>query len=132
MKRNYPEKRRKMPPVSNETELKPGPMPRQEKHWRWIQDRTKLKDDSKDRGGQLHRDWSKSVKNRDNWKCKINNNKCTGRLEAHHILSWKDHPELRYDINNGITLCHFHHPRKREEEKRLSPYFKDLVSVSKE
>ena len=40
-------------------------------HYLWINDRTKLKDDHKDRGGQLHREWSKSVKNRDNWKCKI-------------------------------------------------------------
>ena len=69
--------------------------------------------------------------NRDNWKCKINNSDCKGRLEVHHILGFTKFPELRYDINNGITLCHFHHPRVREEEKRLSPYFMELVSVSK-
>lgn len=51
---------------------------------------------------------------------------------VHHILGFKEHPELRYDINNGITLCHFHHPRKKEEEKRLIPTFMELVSVSKE
>lgn len=62
---------------------------------------------------------------------KINNKDCEGKLEAHHILSWKDYPELRYDINNGITLCHAHHPKKRAEEKRLSPYFMELVSASK-
>ena len=78
-----------------------------------------------------YREWMLAVKNRDNWKCKINNNDCSGRLESHHILNWKDYPELRYEINNGITLCHAHHPRKRAEEKRLSPYFKELVSVSK-
>lgn len=68
----------------------------------------------------------------DNWKCRIINNDCKGRLEAHHILNWKDYSELRYDINNGITLCHAHHPRGRANEKRLSPYFMELVSVSKE
>lgn len=96
-------------------------------HYLWIEDRTKLKDDHKDRGGQLHRGWSNLVKKRDGWKCKINNKDCNGNLEAHHILSWREYPELRYEINNGITLCQTHHPRKRIEEARLSPYFQTLV-----
>lgn len=78
-------------------------------HPRWIKDRSKLKDERKDRGGQLHREWSKNVKKKDGYKCKINNKDCKGRLEAHHILRWRDYPELRYEINNGITLCHYHH-----------------------
>lgn len=97
----------------------------------WIKDRTQVKLD-KERGGPLHKQWSRSVKNRDGWKCRISNDGCFGPVVAHHILGWKDYPELRYQINNGITLCHAHHPRKRSEEKRLSPYFQDLVSVSKE
>lgn len=74
--------------------------------------------------------WMKQVKDRDGWKCRIANLDCNGSLEAHHILGWKDYPELRYEINNGITLCHAHHPRRRAEEKRLAPYFMELVSVS--
>lgn len=74
------------------------------------------------------REWMKAVKNRDGWKCRIADENCNGRMEAHHILNWKDHPELRYEINNGITLCHAHHPRKRAEEKRLSPYFQELIN----
>lgn len=101
---------------------------RGEKHPRWIKDRTLLKDDHKDRGGQLHREWSISVKKRDNWKCKINNNDCNGRIEAHHILSWKDYPELRYIINNGITVCHYHHPRTKIKEKSLVNYFTKLLT----
>jgi len=102
-----------------------------EKHWNWIKDRSLLKDDSKERGGQFHKEWSRLVKIRDKWKCKILDEHCNGRIEAHHILSWRDYPELRFNINNGIALCHAHHPRKRAEEKRLSLYFMDLVSVSK-
>lgn len=102
-------------------------LPKGEEHYRWIKDRTKLKDDSRDRGGQLHREWSKQVKNRDNWKCKFNNDDCQEGLVAHHILSWSKYPELRYEVNNGITLCHFHHPRKRNDEERLIPTFQKLV-----
>jgi len=99
-----------------------------EKHFAWIKDRTQLKDDHRNRGGSLSREWSKSVKKRDAWKCKISNKDCDGKIESHHILSWKDYPELRYVLENGITLCKIHHPKKREDEKRLSPYFKSLLT----
>ena len=102
-----------------------------EKHPRYIKDRSKLKTDRQKMYDTQYKYWMLEVKKRDLWKCKINNSDCKGRLESHHILSWKDFPELRYDINNGITLCHAHHPRVRAEEKRLSPYFMELVSVSK-
>lgn len=102
-----------------------------EKAYQWIEDRTKLKrfnDDAKDRRSYAYQEWRRRVWIRDNYKCKIANQECKGRLEAHHILGYAEHPELRYDINNGITLCHFHHPRKRENEKELSPYFQKLVA----
>lgn len=96
---------------------------------RWIKDRTKLKI-SEDRRNSRNNDWVRQVKKRDDFKCKIYNKECNGQLEVHHILSWRDYPELRYDINNGITLCHFHHPRKYEEEKNLSPYFQELINTN--
>jgi len=99
-----------------------------EKSYQWIADRTKLKDDSRERGGQLHKEWSDSVKNRDNWKCRISDENCSGRMESHHILSWKDYPELRYDTNNGICLCKYHHPRKRKEEISLIPIFQQIIN----
>lgn len=108
---------------------------RGEKHPRWVFDRNKLQkygNDNQDRRSSAYRYWRQQVWLRDNFACKIANPDCSGRIEAHHILSYREHPELRYEINNGITLCHFHHPRVREEEKRLSPYFQELVSVSKE
>lgn len=102
-----------------------------ENHPRWIKDRSKLQkygDDNKDRRSSAYTYWHRQVLKRDNNECKINNSDCSGRLETHHILGWKEHPKLRYDINNGITLCHFHHPRKKEDERLLSPYFKDLIT----
>ncbi len=81
-----------------------------------------------ERNDYAYQDWRKQVWLRDNFKCKIANPDCKGKIEAHHILSWRDYPELRYQLNNGITLCHAHHPRKRSEEAKLSPYFQSLVA----
>lgn len=100
-----------------------------EKSSRWIKDRTKLKTEENKAYNSRYKHWSLEVKRRDNWKCKINNCDCKGRLESHHILTWKDFPELRYEINNGITLCQFHHPHKRSEERRLIPLFQSMVEV---
>lgn len=72
--------------------------------------------------------WRRDVWSRDKFKCKISDGNCSGRIEAHHILSWKDYPELRYEVNNGITLCHHHHPKKRVDEQKLLPYFKELLT----
>jgi hypothetical protein len=95
----------------------------------YIEDRSKLKI-AFDRRTTACFEWSKNVKKRDNWKCKILNKDCEGRLESHHILDWENYPELRYDINNGITLCHAHHPRGRAKEKKLSPYFQELIKIN--
>jgi len=99
-----------------------------EKAYQWKEDRTQLKDDRKDRGGQLHREWSLSVKRRDGWKCKISNEDCNGRMESHHILPWKDYPELRYNLNNGICLCKKHHPRKRKDEINSIELFQNIIN----
>ena len=48
--------------------------------------------------------WSKAIKERDNYKCRICK-KYGVSLNSHHILSWDKFVEHRYDLNNGITLC---------------------------
>lgn len=51
-----------------------------------------------------YKDWRKAVFVRDDYVCQS----CKKRgsdLEAHHIKSWDDYPDLRYCISNGITLC---------------------------
>jgi hypothetical protein len=104
---------------------------RGEKSCHYKHNREELVTSNREDGSYRYREWSLSIKKRDCWTCRINNSDCRGRLESHHILSWKNYPELRYDINNGITLCLAHHPRKRAEEKRLATYFAELVSVLK-
>ena len=102
-----------------------------DKNPRWVSDRSQLVKSEKKHLDGRYREWMLGVKSRDDWKCKINNGDCNGRLESHHILNWKDYPELRYVKENGITLCHAHHPRGRENEAKLSPFFKNLVAKVK-
>lgn len=102
-----------------------------ENHPRWIPDRSKLKTGLDRPYDTKYKYWMLEVKKRDYWKCRIDNTDCKGRLEAHHILPWRNHPELRYVITNGITLCKYHHPRKRIDEINLSPYFQKLVAEIK-
>ena len=48
--------------------------------------------------------WRENVFTRDNWTCQ----KCKKRgrkLNSHHINNFAEHPELRFIINNGISLC---------------------------
>lgn len=56
-----------------------------------------------------YRDWRKSVFIRDKYTCQCckakNGHGKYIRLEAHHIKNWKDYPELRLNVDNGITLC---------------------------
>lgn len=67
--------------------------------------------------------WRNSVKRRDNFTCqKCGKNgqiecTCCGLktpLHVHHIKSWKDYPELRLEISNGITLCEKCHRAQSE------------------
>lgn len=48
--------------------------------------------------------WRKSVFERDNHTC-IECLKRWWTLNADHIKTWSEYPELRYDINNWRTLC---------------------------
>jgi len=47
--------------------------------------------------------WRNAVFTRDAYTCQ----ECfqPGILNAHHIKSWADNPDLRLDVSNGITLC---------------------------
>lgn len=98
-----------------------------EKHYRWNPDRQKILS-SKRMNSTYDKEWTKNVYKRDSFICQTSNENCSGRIEAHHILGWVKYPDLRHIINNGITLCHTHHPRKKEDERKLIPFFQKMVA----
>jgi hypothetical protein len=54
--------------------------------------------------------WRKSVFERDGFKCRDCGE--TKHLQAHHIKPWTGYPELRFDIDNGLTLCRDCHAKR--------------------
>lgn len=56
------------------------------------------------RSSPEYKQWRMKVYGRDDFTCQ-SCKKVGGDLEAHHIKSFAKYPELRFDINNGVTLC---------------------------
>jgi len=66
--------------------------------------------------------WSKKIRERDEHTCqwpKLGGCRtCDTRIEAHHIAERSLRPDLKYVLENGISLCHTHHmwlPLHRQE-----------------
>lgn len=59
--------------------------------------------------------WRTAVFERDNYTCAICGQR-GGTLNAHHIKSFKSFPELRLDVDNGITFCEICHKKVHREK----------------
>lgn len=85
--------------ASLETRLKMSKSSRGEKAWNWKGGIGRDK-----HGGWEYKQWRSDIFTRDNWTCQT----CKRRgvyLEAHHIKSYAKYPNLRYELNNGVSLC---------------------------
>ena len=51
-----------------------------------------------------YKEWRKTVFERDNYTCQMCGKRGV-KINAHHKNAYAYYPDLRYDIDNGITLC---------------------------
>lgn len=63
-----------------------------------------------------YREWRQKVFTRDSYTCRHCQDDRGGNLQAHHIQPWSKFPELRYEVDNGLTLC-----RECHEKIHLKP-----------
>lgn len=79
----------------------------------------------------LYKEWRKLVYARDNHQCQWP--KCNKKkgLNAHHIKTWASCPSLRFNINNGITLCKDHHKLIKGMEEIYEAVFLRIVLQKK-
>ena len=56
------------------------------------------------KGSIEYKQWRTKVFNRDNFTCRICEQK-GGKLDPHHIKPFSVFIEYRFDIDNGLTLC---------------------------
>lgn len=54
-------------------------------------------------GSKMYKEWRKAVFERDNFTCQWCGEK--KYIEAHHVKEWANYPDLRFVVNNGLTLC---------------------------
>lgn len=76
-----------------------------------------------------HINWARQVKERDNYICQICGIK-GGKLHSNHIKKFSDYSELRFEVNNGITLCKSCHVGwVNHHETEWESYFNFVLEV---
>lgn len=72
----------------------------------------------------VYKMWRANVYASDYWKCIVCSSK--KRIEAHHILPVRTHPELALDENNGVTLCFSCHRLIAGKEQEVAKILTEL------
>lgn len=71
----------------------------------------------KSRGSNKYKDWRIKVLYRDKYRCvKCGNDKY---LHCDHIIPWKGNENVRFDVENGQTLCAGCHLKKGREHNEI-------------
>jgi len=75
--------------------------------------------------------WRKDVYKRDGFKCQWPNCNQNRKLNAHHIKNWANFPGLRFVVDNGITLCRYHHDMIKGLEETYAATFMRIIASKK-
>ena len=77
----------------------------------------------------VYQDWRKQVLKRDKRKCQMPGCKRKGkRMQVHHIRKWSSAASLRFELENGITLCARCHKEVNTNEAIYESLFHQIVS----
>ncbi len=82
---------------------------------------------SRDYNDPVYKDWRIKVYKRDKFCCQMPGCKAKKRLQAHHIRKWASASTLRFDIENGITLCYYCHKLVTGKEIHYESLFQHIV-----
>ena len=69
-----------------------------------------------------YQEWRIKIFKRDNYTCIMCQTR-GGKLNSHHIKKYSKYKELRYELNNGITLCVKCHNKTKHKEERYEKEF---------
>ncbi len=99
--------------ISPGTEWRKGGQTAGENHHSWKGGITPEND--KIRHSLEYKEWAESVYKRDKFTCQRCGVHCKRKdIVAHHIKPFADYPELRFDIDNGLTLCRACHIKEHK------------------
>lgn len=74
-----------------------------------------------------YKKWRHQIYQRDHYRCQWPGCSSKQKINAHHIKTWAHYPGLRFDINNGITLCYQHHKMIKGMEEYYVAVFLKIV-----
>jgi 5-methylcytosine-specific restriction endonuclease McrA len=75
----------------------------------------------------VYKEWRRKVLARDSYRCQMPNCKRTRYLQVHHIRKWSSASTLRFEIDNGITLCSSCHKEVNRSEHLYESLFHEIV-----
>ena len=77
--------------------------PSGENNWNWKGGITPERQRARER--KEYKDWQQAVYKKDWYTCQCCGKSHSIEKQAHHLINFTNNINLRYDVNNGITLC---------------------------